>query len=96
MNIVVLAVKECMRLDMKFDIGITRRSAAEARHPLFFQSQRLPILGALGDPHLQRLAFRKRNRSCGAVGSVKEADRKHVAYILAARPHRASRLTCPT
>ena len=36
MNIVVLAVKERMRLDMKLDIGIARRSTAEARHSLFF------------------------------------------------------------
>jgi hypothetical protein len=36
MNIVVLAIKDPMRLDMKLDLGIARWPAAEARHSLFF------------------------------------------------------------
>jgi hypothetical protein len=41
-----------MRLDMKLDIGIARRSTAEARHALSFQPGHLSVLGALGDRHL--------------------------------------------
>ena len=93
MNIVVLATKEQMRLDMKLDIGIARRSTAEARHSLFLQSQHLTVLGALGDRNLQGFAFWERYRSCGAVSNVEEANWKHIAHILASRSERALRPT---
>ena len=57
MDVVILAAKERMRLDMQFDIGVARRPAAIARHSLFFQPQHLPILGSFGHGHLQGLAL---------------------------------------
>src|ERR1051325_4892205 len=58
MNIIVLAAKEGMRLDIQLDIGIPRGPAAEARDSLSFQPQRLSVLGTLRNSHLQCLALR--------------------------------------
>src|SRR5665647_2734484 len=83
MNVVVLAAKERMRLDMQFDIGVARRPTAEAWHSLSFKPQHLPVLGTLWH----------RDRSCDAIGNIQEPDRKHIAHILAARPERTLRPT---
>src|SRR5512139_2383780 len=91
MNIVVLAAKECMRLDMQLDIGIARRPPAKAWHSLSFQPQHLPVLGTLGDRHLQRLAFWQRDRACGTIRYFQKSDRKHITHILAASPERGLR-----
>src|SRR6476660_3499256 len=95
MNVIVLAIKKPMRLDMKLDIGIARRSTTETRHALSFESQRLPVLGSLGDRNLQCFAFWQRDRSYGAVSNVQEVNRQHIAHILTARPDRALRPTSP-
>src|ERR1035437_9941528 len=95
MNIVVLAAKERVRLDMQLDIGIARRPTAEAWHSLSFQPQHLLVLGTLGDRHLQRLAFRQRDCAYGTVCYFQKSDRKHIVYILAARSERALGPTSP-
>src|ERR1019366_9091322 len=96
MNVVVLAAKERMRLDMQLDIGIARRPTAKAWHSLSFQPQHLPVLRTLGDRHLQRLALRQRDCAYGTVCYIQKPDRKHIVHILAARPERALRPTPPT
>src|ERR1017187_10238153 len=88
MNVVVLAAKERMRLDMQFDIGVARRPTAEAWHSLSFKPQHLPVLGTLGDRHLQRFALWHRGGSCSAIGNIEEPDRKHIAHILVTLPER--------
>src|ERR1019366_6061419 len=93
MNVVVLAAKERMRLDMQFDIGVARRPTAEAWHSLSFKSRNLLVLGTLMDRDHQPFALWQRARSWDAIGNIQEPDRKHIAPILAAPPERTMRPT---
>jgi hypothetical protein len=53
--------------------------------PQALQSEHLPVFGAFGDHHLQRLATRERDRVFTPVDAIQKPDAQHVVHILPAR-----------
>src|SRR3546814_3109630 len=78
-----------MRLDVDLDQRVAGRTAAHARHALALEAQRLAVLGARRDAHVQRLAVGQLDAFFGALGGLQEADRHGVGDVGARPPHTA-------
>src|SRR5690348_5000842 len=77
-----------MRGDRDLDQCITRRTVADAGHPLPLQSDHLPIIDADRDPHVQGPPVGQSDAAHRAVDRVEEVERELVVGILPA--HRES------
>src|SRR3546814_10437158 len=78
-----------MRLDGDLDQLVAGLTAAHARHALALEAQRLAVLGARLDAHVQRLAVGQLDAFFGALGGLQEADRHGVGDVGARPPHTA-------
>src|SRR3546814_18985443 len=84
-----LCGSEGWRLDVDLDQRVAGRTAAHARHALALEAQRLAVLGARRDAHVQRLAVGQLDAFFGALGGLQAADRPGVGVVGARPPHTA-------
>ena len=82
-----------VKIDVRVESGLwkrkddiksaARRAVTNARHPLAFQPDDLPVTHAGGDADIQRASVRQHDPAGGAVHRVKEVERQMILRILA-------------
>src|SRR3546814_18332952 len=85
MHVVALALEEGLHLDLHLDQRVAGRPAADSRHALPLEAQRLAVLRARRNAHVERLAVGQPDALLGALGGFQEADRPGVRSRLEER-----------